>query len=441
MTELLESRRLELAYKLGATFDYQQKIIACMDRFRTVKKPRQAGMTTAFAIEALIDAIVYNNYVVAIVSPTKRQSDRMMRYVKQALRLLEKTEGYIVPTEKFTSEEVIFHHGSEIYSLPNNPAGIQGLAVNHGIIDEAGLLGEREGEEIIDAIVGSLAAKKGRLTVSGRPRGKRGLLWRYWDSSRPEYSEFTHFDLTWKDRARQDPDYGEEVEKHRKIFTKLQFGESYDAEFIDEGVLVYPHSLLQACMDLWNSKKYVVMPFDGKPTDGNQRFIGVDFGRKRNLTEIHVLQKEETGILRTLSMKSLTATNFEDQKKVIDDSIVRMRPTRVVVDERGMGLPLLDYLKRKHGENLILPLKMSNLQTKEKTILQLRNVMSDLKLAIPEDEELYDQLHSFQKEYTEAGNVKYSGKVDETDFKDDKVIALVAAVEASQSVPFGFNIF
>ena len=131
--------RLELAHKLGATFDYQQNIIGCMDKFRTVVKPRQAGMTTAFAIEALIDAITYDNYVICIVSPTKRQSNRMMRYIKKSLRKLEKMQRNQIPTEKFTSEEVFFHHGSEIYSLPNNPLGIQGIDCDHAIVDEAGL--------------------------------------------------------------------------------------------------------------------------------------------------------------------------------------------------------------------------------------------------------------------------------------------------------------
>src|SRR3990167_3164765 len=147
------TNRLELARKLGATFDYQQEVIACPDRFRTVKKPRQAGLTTTFAIEALIDAMTYADYVLRIISPTSRQSIRMMRYIKKAMRKLERQQGQIIPTEKFTNEEVIFPHGSEIHSLPNNPLGVQGFDLNHGIIDEAGLFTASEGEAIVDAVV------------------------------------------------------------------------------------------------------------------------------------------------------------------------------------------------------------------------------------------------------------------------------------------------
>ena len=431
--------RLSLAYELGATFDYQQKVIACKDRNRTVKKPRQAGMTTAFAIEALLDALILDDYVICIVSPTKRQSDRMMRYIKISLRKLEKKLGFTIPTEKFTTEEVYFHHGSEIYSLPNNPLGIQGIPCNHGIVDEAGLFAAREGDAIADAMIGSLAAKQGRFTVSGRPRGKRGMLWLYWDKSNDKYSEFTHFPITWEDRGRQDPDYGKEVEKHKKILTKIQFDEIYNALFVDEGVLVFPHDLLEASINLFKAKGFVLMHSEGTPDTSSIKYIGMDFGRKRNLTEIHVLEKSEDNLLRSLMMKSLPKVNFEDQKIYIDDLIIRIKPMQVKIDERGMGLPLLDYLVKKHG-NMIQPLKLTNRQTKEKVILQTRNVLADLKLAIPQDDELYEQLHSFQKEYTDAGNIIYTGKVDETDFKDDKVIALVAAVDAAQDSPFNYGV-
>lgn len=431
--------RLKLASELGATFDYQQNIIACKDQYRTVRKPRQAGMTTAFAIEALIDALIYDNYVICIVSPTARQSARMMRYIKKALMTLEKKFGHTIPTEKFTQEEVYFHHRSEIYSLPNNPKGIQGIDCNHAIVDEAGLFPQTEGMEVIDAIVGSLAAKKGRLTISGKPKGKQGLLWKYWDPDSSEYENFTHFTITWEDRARQDPIYAKEVEKHRKILTKLQFDETYNAEFIDEGILVYPHELLEKAIELFKTNKFVVMPAEGTPSAPLPRYVGIDFGRKRNLTEIHVLQKEESGIYRTLMTHSMNNKNFEDQKVFIDDLIRRVRPMQVKVDEMGQGYPLLDYLTRQHG-TMVQPLKMNSLATKEKTVLQLRNAFLDLQIAIPNDTELYIQLHSFQKQYTDAGNVRYSGKVDESDFKDDKVVALIAAYDAAMDKAFSFGI-
>ena len=431
--------RGELAYQLGATFKYQQNVINCPDRFRTVLKPRQLGMTTCFAIEALVDALTYDQYVICIVSPTTRQSGHMMNYIKKAFYRLERIYKQKIPTAKFTSEEVFFHHGSEIHSLPNNPAGIEGFACNHGIIDEAGLFVLSEGERIIDSIVGSLAAKQGRLTVSGRPHGKRGLLWQYWDKSGDKHKPFTHFKYTWKDRAAEDPSYGKEVERHRQILTKLQFAEVYDADFIEEGILVFPHALLEGATNLWDKNNYVLMYHDGTPKHDLPRYIGIDFGRKRNLTEIHVLQKENNGLLRTLMTHTLKKTNFELQKKYIDDLIVRTRPIQVRVDERGMGLPLLDYFENKHGQR-VQPLGLKEGASKEKLVLQCRNAFADQMIAIPHDEVLYEQLHCFQKDYTDKGNVIYFGKVDETDFLDDKVIALVAAVEASQSQPFNFGI-
>ncbi len=438
MREKIE--RLDLAHELGATFDYQQTVIKSRARYRKIVKARQIGMTTALAIEKLIDAILYDDYVIIIVSPSARQSQRMMRYIKKSFVVLEKKLDTRIPVQKWTNEEVYFHHGSEIHSLPNNPKAIQGFDCDDGTIDEAGLFTRQEGEDIVDALVGSLAAKQGRLTLSGRPRGKRGLLWAYFDPTDTRGKEFEGYKITWKDRARQDYSYGEEVKKHRKILTKFQFAEIYDAEFVDEGVLIFSHELLEAAQDLWKTKNYVLMPPEGTPRGALNRYIGMDFGRKRNLTEIHVLEAVEKDFFRTLTMKSLEKMNFEDQKSYIDALINRIKPVQVKIDERGMGLPLLDYLQRKHGESIIQPLKMTEGKSKEKIILQLRNAFTDLKIAIPEHDKLYEQLHAFQKEYTEAGNVRYFGKVDETDFLDDKVIALAAAIDAAQSKPFTFGV-
>jgi len=436
----MQLNRVELCKQLGATFDYQIDVIKCMDKFRTVVKPRQAGMTTAFAIEALVDAIINDNYVVCMVSPTSRQSKRMMRYVKKALRKLEKSLKIVVPTQKFTGEEVYFHHGSEIHSLPNNPLGIQGIDCDHGIVDEAGLFPANEGEAIMDALVGSLAAKGGRLTVSGKPKGKRGMLWQFWDKSNPRYNEFAHFQITWEDRARQDPLYKEEVAAHKKILSKLQFDETYNALFIDEGVLIYPHSLLESSQELWKVGNFVLMSPEGAPDKECIYYAGVDFGRKVNKTEIHILKKEPDGLLRTLSMKTFENTNFEVQKVWIDEMMTRMNISTMKIDERGMGLALLDHFQAKWGESRVQPLKLTNGQTKERVILQLRDYFTDLKLAIPYNNDLYEQLHNYQKEYTDQGNVRYFGKVDETDFQDDKVIALAAAVDASKSGAFNFGV-
>ena len=433
------SNRLKLAHMLGATFKYQQDVIACKDRFRTVKKPRQAGMTTCFAIETLIDSLIHDDYVTCLVSPTKRQSDRVMRYIKQAFRKLELKLGQRISTEKWTTEEIFFPNGSEIYSFPNNPLGIQGVPCNSAVIDEGGLFTITEGEAIMDALVGSLAAKQGRLTISGKPRGKRGLLWQYWDPLNTKYKSFTHFSIDWKDRAAEDPKYGKEVEKHRGILSKLQFDETYNALFIDEGILIFPHAMLEQSSILWEKNNYCLIFPEGTPSNVGLRYIGIDFGRKRSLTEIHVLQKENDGFLRSLLMKSLVNMNFEKQKEYIDDLIVRINPVQVKIDERGMGLPLLDYFDKKHGKK-VQPLKLTEGIAKERIILQCRNAFADGILAIPYEDKLYEQLHSFQKEYTPAGNVKYFGKVDETDFLDDKVIALAAAVDATQGQPFSYGI-
>jgi len=182
------------------------------------------------------------------------------------------------------------------------------------------------------------------------------------------------------------------------------------------------------------------MSSEGIPTAFPPRYMGIDFGRKRSHTEILILEEFEIGSYRVLTMKSLVNMNFEEQKLHIDDMIARFKPRKIEIDERGMGLPLLDYMQQKHGITLVEPLRLTNQQLKEKVVLQCRNAFSDLKIAIPEHDELYEQLHAYQVEYTDRGNPIYSGKVSDTDFMDDKVIALIAAVDAAKKKDVTFRI-
>src|SRR3990167_192086 len=92
-TDFTLQDKLKWTYDLGATFDYQQKWIADTSTYKLCVKARQVGMTTAIAIDALIDAIFHNEFVILIVSPSQRQSDRLMWYINKAfLRLQKKLE-------------------------------------------------------------------------------------------------------------------------------------------------------------------------------------------------------------------------------------------------------------------------------------------------------------------------------------------------------------
>jgi phage FluMu gp28-like protein len=165
--------------------------------------------------------------------------------------------------------------------------------------------------------------------------------------------------------------------------------------------------------------------------------MGIDFARKRNLTSIQVLEDKD-GIFRLLYAQDLKKMPFTEQVIFIVDAANRLKADRVIIDETGLGLPMTDHLTEQLGSRVEgVTFTRHN---KEKIIMDLRACFEDNKLAIPDDETLYDQLHSFQKDVTEQGNIRLTGKVDETDFLDDRVIALSLAVYGLNQSPFDFAI-
>ena len=161
--------KLEWARELGATFDYQQRWISDLSKFKLCVKARQIGMTTAISIDSLLTAIYEDEFVILVVSPSQRQSDRLMWYVNKAFSRLQKKLGERISLLTHKRDCMVFKHGSELWSLPNNPSTVMGFDADRVLIDEAGIFPTKEGQQIYEATMGSLAAKDGGMSLSGMP--------------------------------------------------------------------------------------------------------------------------------------------------------------------------------------------------------------------------------------------------------------------------------
>ena len=88
-------------------------------------------------------------------------------------------------------------------------------------------------------------------------------------------------------------------------------------------------------------------------------------------------------------------------------------------------MPLLDILKVRFPgivEGVVFTSK-----TKERMVLNTRNLMEGGILEIPKNEKLIEQLHGIEKTVLESGRIKYTGKRTETDWLDDRAWSLMIA--------------
>ena len=407
-------------------YDYQLDWGQDENKWKLAVKARQIGITTTEAIKQFINCVLWKPTeknplppVVIFCSPSQRQSSRLMHYIQRSRNIFEKELGTDVVLRKEREDFVCFDNWSEIWSLPNNPRTIEGIDASQGVIDEAANFTGREDEEVYEAMLGSLAAKAGGMTLFSRPRGRRGLLWRLADPYGDYVGQYNIHLFPYTIRAAQDERYEKAVLDQKSKLLPLAFREQYECEFLDETVVLFTYGLL----DL-QSKDYKLDSLSSFKGASNPLYMGVDFARKIDETAVSIVSHGQTET--RLLFHETTTKEFDKQVTWIGEIIEIFKPVKCFVDETGQGLPMLDILKSRFSSK-VEGVIFSN-PTKEKLILNLRNLFEEGRLFIPKTEkELIEQLHGIEKEVLDSGKVKYTGKRTETDWLDDRVWSLSLA--------------
>lgn len=424
--------KLEWAYKVGATFHYQQKWITDISKYKLCVKARQVGMTTAIAIDSLLDAIFNNEFVILIVSPSQRQSDRMMWYINKAFNKLQKQLGEEIRLFTHKRDCMVFEHGSELWSLPNNPTTVMGFDADRVIIDEAGVFPTSEGHQIYEATMGSLGAKDGGMQLSGMPYGRIKFFYDKYQEALLRKNNFSIHTIPWTERANIDPKYKRAIEEQKQYLSPIQFSQTYECVFTDENVVLFPYELLENCIN------EDIRLISGEIAYGSRNpvFLGIDFARKVDKTSIIGVEKYEKDRYRIFLMKD-TRETYDRQIEIIKKLNINTEPQAIYIDESGPGVPMLDLLKKEIGEKIKgIPF---DAQHKERLMLDLRNLLMDKKIELPNHRELLDELHSIEKSVTDLGNVRYIAPHEEGGHAD-KAFALALAVNQTENTEFRFQI-
>lgn len=393
-------------------------------------------MTTAIAIEALIDSILNDEYVTIMVSPSQRQSDRLMWYVHKAFMKLQKQMGEKIKLLTHKRDGMVFTHGSELWSLPNSPATVMGFDANRVVMDEAGIFPTREGIQMYEAVMGCLAAKGGGISLSGMPYGRGKFFYEKYEDATLKKNDFSIHRIPWTDRARQDKVYKDTVEEQSKYLSSIQFSQTYECEFIDENIVMFPYDLLESCVDDTIRLISGDMPYGCDVPI----FLGVDFAKKIDKTSIIGVAKLDTktqGPRYKVFLIKNSKDSYDQQLKLIEKLDKNLRPQAIFVDESGPGVPMADFLKRTMGSK-IRPIAMTQ-QAKERLMLDLRNLMADKRLLLPDHRNLIDELHSIEKSVTDLGNVRYVAPRDEGGHAD-MAFALALSVNQMDQHDFNFTI-
>jgi hypothetical protein len=175
-TEPVPSRSaVDLARDLGLALDpWQRDVLTTPARDILLLCARQTGKSTVAGLLVLHQAVYVPGSLVLVVSPSERQSKRLLRTVRRhygAVRAIAPavTEGMLT---------LELRNGSEIHALPGAEATLRGFAdVDLLILDEAA----RVDDALYSSVRPMLAVSRGTLIALSTPFGKRGFFWREWE--------------------------------------------------------------------------------------------------------------------------------------------------------------------------------------------------------------------------------------------------------------------
>jgi hypothetical protein len=196
---------------------------------------RQAGKSQTAAAVALQVAMLEEDSLVLLLSPTLRQSGELFK--DKLLRLYHSLKRP-VPAAQETALTLTLTNGSRVISLPGNEEGIRGYSgVSLLIVDEA----SRVPDALYYSVRPMLAVSGGRLAAMSTPFGKRGWFYEEWEGG----SGWKRVRVTAAQCPRISPEF---LAGERKALGDRWFRQEYGCSFEDVIDAVFAEEDIQAAL-------------------------------------------------------------------------------------------------------------------------------------------------------------------------------------------------
>ena len=209
------------------------------------------------------------------------------------------------------------------------------------------------------------------------------------------------------------------------------WSQEYELQWLDEASAWLPYDLISVAEHAEA----------GDPTryGGGASYVGMDIGRRRDLTVIWVC--EQVGdVLWTREVRVMRRASFASQESALADVMLRYWPVRTAIDQTGLGEAPVEAAQRRYGENRVEGVTFT-LASKQDMAVRVKQVMEDRRLRLPMgDAAMRADLYSLRKLSMPGGGVRFVGG-EGADGHADRAWALMLALRAG-AVPgeeFGYH--
>lgn len=400
---------------------YQLAWVRDKSRFKIGLWSRQTGKSFATACEAVLHCLLNPGTLWVVLSAGERQAIEWMRKAKQwaeavQLALAAYDETRPSGNALMTRAEITFANKSRIIAIPANPDTARGYSANL-VLDEFAIH-EKPWDiwaAIYPSITNPLSGQK-LLRIVSTPKGMGNKFADLWHKN----AAYSKHKVTILDAVAQGLPVNLE-ELRAGVDDPDIWAQEYLCEFIDTSSVLLPYDLIAPCE---------VPRLD--PTcvpDDAPRFIGMDIGRSKDLSVIH-LGAKVNGTTHLIATEVLRKMPFAEQLQRLCTLAADRRVRRVAIDATGIGAMLAEEARRALGskaEGVVF-----NAKTKGELYAAMRRAFEDKTLRIPAERDLREDLHAVQRNVSTGGAITYSAPRND-DGHSDRASALALLLHAANT--------
>ena len=373
-TEAL-ARALDPEYGL---YPYQVEFLKAEERYRLVLKARQIGFSYVVGLAVLLGALAGRPQIV--VSASERQAQIILNYVRLHAGRLD-----VVLDED--SARLIKVKGVDIIAVSTNFRTAQGFPGDVWFDEFAWV---RNQSLLWGAVVPSITAIGGRVTVFSTPFLPGSLFWELATNHKGKYDYFRRWTFTIHDAIAQGMPLPGGIDELRMLFDSESWAMFYECQWAENGAALLSWELLHSLTDpALDPRKF-----------GRLRG-GVDVGRINDRTAIALMGQEAQGRkwgdrFALVHHEQHKGMAFAAQKATVLEVDRRFDIEGWKIDKTGLGMQLAEELQTAHPERF--EGIWFSAQKKARLALNLLKLAEDRRLILPNDPGVLAQMHSVQKQ-------------------------------------------
>lgn len=420
-------RRLEVT-PLDLLLPYQRAWVQDTARFKIWLKSRQIGGSLAASFEVVADAIETGGDWV-ILSAGERQALEFMDKVNRAASIFCDAVSYSSGREyrpEIQKSQIRFPNGARVLALPANPSTARGYSANL-VLDEFAF--HENAEEIWRAvypIISNPLRGALKLRVISTPAGRNNKYFDLWEHA-PAFSRHktTVYDAVAHGLALNID------ELRANLADPDGWAQEFECQFMEHSSQVFPAELVKGCESDDATLDASEDLFSRESRIRPALFVGIDVGRKRDLTVAWTLERLPSGQLITREVLVLDRVPFPQQEAILAPRV--MAAAFTAIDATGIGGPVSEHLAAALDETRLEGVTFTG-DRKRELFERLKKALQARAVALPAAAVIRDDLGSMQRIVSPGGTIRYAA-ARTADGHADRSTALALAIHAAQRNP------